>query len=262
MGSPANFLTYSFWFITFSLSMGGCATSEYNTGSHTQDLMFYSTESEISMGESCAKAIAKELKISNDPKDIKRVNDIGKAVSQVCDRKELTYYFYVILDEKEKNAFSAPGGYIYIFKKLLDDLNDEELAFVLAHEVAHVVSRHVVKKLQGATMANVLAIGSIFVPSSSSNAPAGVAFSLAQIIAAYSREDELNADELAVKYTQAAGFDPKTGIEVMEKLYKESKKEIQPISYFRTHPYTAQRIRHIKETLRLPLDPEDYINIY
>ena len=88
----------------------------------------------------------------------------------------------------------------------------------------------------------------------------GLSFALAQILMGYSREDEFNADEQAVSYCKAAGFEPKAGIEVLEKLYKESKKKIRPISYFRTHPYTAQRIRHIKETLHLPLDVEDYIN--
>ncbi|MDD4955356.1 MAG: M48 family metalloprotease, partial [Candidatus Omnitrophica bacterium] len=88
----------------------------------------------------------------------------------------------------------------------------------------------------------------------------GVSFALAQLMAAYSREDEFNADEIAVKYTLALGYDPKAGINVMEKLYKDNKKKLNPISYFRTHPYTAQRIAHIKETLHLPLDVADYIN--
>ena len=88
----------------------------------------------------------------------------------------------------------------------------------------------------------------------------GLAFALAQIIMGFSREDEFNADELAAKYTQLAGFDPKAGVEVLEKFYEESKKEIRPISYFKTHPYPAQRIRNLKETLRMPLDVDDYLS--
>jgi predicted Zn-dependent protease len=225
--------------------------------------MFYSTEKEVSLGQNIAKEVAKEFKMSNSPFDIERVNRIGKQIADICDRKEISYYFYVIAadnkGEEQKNAFSVPGGYIYIFKGLLDDLNDNELAYVLAHEVGHVVSRHVIKKLQAAMGYNLLIVAS----GAASRDPQftqGLSFALAQIMAAYSREDEFNADELAVKYTTSCKYDPKAGIEVLEKLYKENKKKIYPISYFRTHPYTAQRIRHIKEALHLPLAAADYIN--
>jgi predicted Zn-dependent protease len=226
--------------------------------------MFYSTEKEIAMGQNIAKEVAKEMKLSNNPVDIARVNNVGKKIADICDRKEINYYFYVITGDKtgeteDKNAFSVPGGHIYIYKALLDDLNDDELAFVLAHELGHIVSRHVIKKLQAAMGYNILILAS-GAAAKDGQFTQGLSFALAQVMAAYSREDEFNADELAVKYAQELGFDPKAGINVMEKLYKENKKKIYPISYFRTHPYTAQRIAHIKETLHLPLSVEDYIN--
>jgi predicted Zn-dependent protease len=242
----------------------GCVNTEYNVGTHRQDIIFYSTEKEIAMGQAISKEVSKQMKISNSPYDIERINKIGKKIIEVCDRKEINYYFYVITGDKngtteDKNAFSVPGGYIYIYKPLLDDLNDDELAFVLAHEVGHVVSRHVIKKLQAAMGYNLLILAS-GATSRDGQFTQGLSFALEQIMAAYSREDEFNADEIAVKYTKALGYDPKAGINVMEKLYKENKKKIYPISYFRTHPYTAQRIAHIKETLHLPLDVADYIN--
>lgn len=253
-------LVFSLWSLVFSL-IGGCAT-EYNPGTHRQDLIFYSTESEVAMGQAIAKAISKnkEIKLSCNPADIKRVNSIGDRIAEVCDRSELTYYFYVILDEKEMNAFSLPGGYVYIFKKLLDDLSDDELAFVMAHEVGHIVSRHAVKAWQAAMAANVLTVAGAVTPGGGVEFAQGLSFALAQIMVSYSREDEFNADELAVKYVKACNYNPLAGINVMEKLYKEGKKTINPISFFRTHPFTAQRIRHIKEALRIPLDAADYVN--
>ncbi|MCK9614798.1 MAG: hypothetical protein M0R48_04740, partial [Candidatus Omnitrophica bacterium] len=103
------------------LFFNGCVTTEYNVGTHRQDIMFYSTEKEIAMGQAIAKEVAKEMKISNNPHDIERVNKIGKKIVEVCDRKEISYYFYVITgdekgDTEDKNAFSVPGGYIYIYK--------------------------------------------------------------------------------------------------------------------------------------------------
>ncbi len=249
--------------IILSLLMAGCISSEYNVATHKQDLYLISSEREVAMGQNIAKKVAKEFKLSKSPYDIERLDRISKKLEQVIDRQELSYYFYVIeADNKGKgqvNAFSLPGGYVYIFKDLLDLLNDNELAFVLAHEAGHIVSRHHIKRLQAAMGYNLLGIASV-AAKGDPNFSRGLSFALAQILVAYSREDEFSADELAVKYCKLAGFDPAAGIEVNEKLYQESKKKIRPLSYFRTHPYPAQRIGRIKEALQLPLDVDDYLN--
>ncbi|MBD3264725.1 MAG: M48 family metalloprotease [Candidatus Omnitrophica bacterium] len=241
----------------------GCVTTEYNVGTHTQDIYFYSTESEINMGRNIAKKIKSEFEVSSNPYDIKRVDSVVRKILPFIDRQELSYYFYILdSDDKGKeqiNAFSVPGGYVYIFKDLLDMLDEDELAFVLAHEVGHIVSRHHIKRLQAVMGSNLLLIASKAAPSDS-NFSGGLSFALAQIISGYSRQDEFNADELAVEYCESAGFDPRAGIEVLEKLYNYEKENLRPVSYFRTHPYTDQRIRHIKETLQLSLDVDDYIN--
>jgi len=263
-----NFILPSFFSIFFLFSimfLNGCFTTEYNVGTRKQDVYFYSSEREISMGQNIAKSIAREFKISNNPDDIKRVSEIGKKIANVVDRQGISYYFYIIEEDKngkgQVNAFSLPGGYIYIFKDLLELLdNDDQLAFILAHEAGHVVSRHHIKRLQAAMGYNLVVIASMQVPADR-NFASGVSFALAQLFTAYSRQDEFNADELAVKYCEAVGYNSSAGIQVLEKLYLESKKEIRPLSYFKTHPYSAQRIRHIKETLQLPLVVDDYLSL-
>ena len=241
------------------LVLAGCVTTEYNVGTHRQDIMFFSTEKEVALGQNVARQIAEEYTISTNPYHIERINRIGQRIAEVCDRREISYYFYVIEKEDEKNAFAVPGGYLYIFEELFEMLNDEELAYVLAHEVGHIVSRHSIKRLQAAMGYNFLILAATQAPADS-DFVSGLSFALAQIMAGYSREDELNADELAIKYCKMTGFDPLAGIESLEKLYQEDKKTIRPLSYFRTHPHTAHRVRHIKEVLHLPLSAEDYIN--
>ncbi len=259
-----NKIHFILLFLIFILLSSGCVTTEYNVGTRKQDVYFYSSEKEAAMGRNIARKISQEFKISNNPYDIERVNRIAQKIVAVADRKELNYYFYIIEEDQEGksqvNAFSLPGGYVYIFKGLLDILdNDDQLGFILAHEVSHIVSRHHMKRLQAVMGYNLLTIASAAVKTSSQFRE-GLSFALAQILMGYSREDEFNADELAVKYCRLIGFRPIAGIEVLEKLYQEDKKKVHPLSYFRTHPYPAQRIRHIKETLRLPLDVDDYIN--
>ena len=249
--------------IVFFLFLSGCFSSEYSVATHTQDVFFYSTEREVAMGQNIARMISREFKISNSPYDIQRLQAISDKIVKVIDRQELSYYFYVIEEDGEGkshiNAFSIPGGYVYIFKELFDLLDDDELAFVISHEVGHIVSRHHIKRLQAAMGYNFLLLASTGAQADP-EFTRGLSFALAQILTAYSREDEFNADELAVKYSQLAGFEPYAGIRVQQELYEQGKKEIRPLSYFRTHPYTAQRIRRIKETLHLPLGVEDYMN--
>ncbi|MFA7677753.1 MAG: M48 family metalloprotease [Candidatus Omnitrophota bacterium] len=255
--------SFSYFIVTSVIFLQACITSEYNVGTGKQDIYLYSTEKEITMGCKIAKQITKEFRISSNPYDIERVNTIGQKIIQVCDRGELSYYFYIIeTDEKGEgavNAFCIPGGYVYIFKGLLDMVNDDELAFVLAHETGHIVSRHHIKQLQAAMGYNLIMAASAGAKADP-EFTSGLSFALAQMLTAYSREDEFNADELAIKYCELAGFDPQAGLEVLEKLYEEDKKNIRAISYFRTHPYPAQRIRNIREALHVPLEPEDYIN--
>ncbi len=251
------FLAAAFFFFA------GCLTTEYNVATHKQDIIFYSTEKEIAMGKNINESIHREFKISKDTRSIERVNKIADRIINVIDRKELNYYFYIIdLDKDGKshiNAFSLPGGYIYLYNELVELLTDEELAFVIAHEVGHIVSRHQIKRLQATMGYNFLMIASVGAKRDV-DFSAGLSFALAQILTGYSREDEFTADELAVKYCNLAGLNPISGIAVIEKLYEEGKKKTHSISYFRTHPYSSQRIRNIKEALHMPLDAADYIN--
>ncbi|MCM8774660.1 MAG: M48 family metalloprotease [Candidatus Omnitrophica bacterium] len=245
--------------LIFILYLSGCVTTEYGTGTHRQDIFFYSSEKEVDIGRNLNQHIHQEKIISKNPKDIERISRIASKIVEVCDRKEINYYFYII-DEDEKNAFSVPGGYVYIYSGLMNILDDNELGFVIAHEVAHIVCRHSIKKLQAAMGMNLLILATAKVESTP-NFHQGLSFALAQILTAYSREDEFNADELATKYLKLAGLNPKSGVEVLEKLYRESKKASPRMySYFRTHPYVDQRIKRMKEYLGLPLNIKDYLN--
>ena len=241
------------------LFLSGCIETEYDIGTHKQDIFFYSTAKEVAIGRAISHQISAKLKILKDPSYLKRLRSIASKIVAVCDRRDIHYYFYII-DKDEKNAFSLPGGYVYIYKGLMDILTNQELAFVVAHEVGHIVSRHAIKRLQASMGINLLMLASTAVHTNPEFLQ-GLSFTLAQVMMAYSRQDEFNADELATKYLKLAGFDPTAGIRTLNKLYEEEKKgPIREYSYSRTHPYVAQRISHIKEYLGLPLGINDYIN--
>ncbi|RJP28176.1 MAG: septum formation protein Maf [Candidatus Omnitrophota bacterium] len=240
--------------------ISGCST-EYNIVTGRQEAYFYSTDKEIQMGKNISKEVEKEYKLDEDPLVQKRVRDIGKKIALVCDRKDVSYIFNVI-DDEEVNAFALPGGFVYVNKGLIDKVdNDDELAAVLAHEVAHVVARHSIKKLQAVMGYSLLRIAVASVPDSS-GAGTAADYAFTEILLGYSRDDELLADQLGARYTALAGYKPGAMIDFLEKLQEINKrKPLRPKNYFKTHPYVPDRIRIVKQELGQDMDFNDYINI-
>ncbi len=234
----------------------GCV--EFNPVTLRKEIVFISEEKEFQIGLNLAKAIEKQFKIIKNPTELKRLNSILKRLSKVQERKTMIFYIDII-DKKEINAFTIPGGHIYVFSGLLDFVKDEdELAYVLAHEIAHQVARHPIKKLESLLGINILQILSSRIDSP--EFVRGLDLALASILSAYSIEDEFLADSLAIKYLKKAGFNPEKSISFLKRLQKEESKKIRPLSYFRTHPYITQRITNIKKILKLPLSFEDLVN--
>ncbi|MDD2679914.1 MAG: Maf family nucleotide pyrophosphatase [Candidatus Omnitrophica bacterium] len=243
-----------------SILLSGCST-EYNVVTGEQEVYYYSTDKEVQMGRAIAKEVAKEYKFADDPLMQKRVEDIGKKISAVCDRQEIDYHFFVLNDD-EVNAVSLPGGYVYIFKGLVDKVaNDDELAGVVAHEVGHIVARHSIKKLQAMQGYSILRM-LVAVAPSSGEAAAAADTAFTELMIGYSREDELLADQLGTRYAKLAGYDPHAMIKFLEKLQEvERRRPLQEKNYYKTHPYVPDRIRIVKEELGEKIDFDDYINI-
>ena len=246
------------------LFLAGCST-EYNLATKKEEWIYYSTDQETNMGRTIAKAVDKQYKPINDPLVQKRVEDIGAKIAAVCDRKEISYHFYAIDDKQEPNAFSLPGGYVYVNKKLMDMVaaNDNELACILGHEVGHVVARHSMKRLQasmGYSLFRLLVAAAPVQGSGELGYGADVAFT--EILLGYSREDELLADQLGTRYAKAAGYDPHGMITFLEKLRAYDRRQpLKPMNYFKTHPYIPDRIRVVKQELGEKPSFNDFINV-
>lgn len=240
--------------------LSGCMT-EYNLVTKEEETYIYSTEKEVAMGQAINRQVEAEYKPVSDPLMQKRVEDIGKKIVAVCDRKDIIYHFKA-LDENEVNAVSAPGGYIYIFKGLIEKTdNDDQLAGVIAHEVGHIVARHSIKKLQASQGYSLLRV---LLAAASTSGDVGNAADLAfmDLVAGYGREDELLADQLSARYEKLAGYNPEGMIKFLEKLQEiNRRKPPGPYNYFKTHPYIPDRIRIVKEELGQKMNFNDYINI-
>ena len=139
---------------------------------------------------------------------------------------------------------------------------DDEIAAILAHEIGHIAARHSVKRLQaslGYTLLRVLAL----VASKDARFKRGTDIALSQLMLGYSRDDELLADKLAVKYINRAGYNPEAIISLLEKLERlETNAPIRPLvaSYMRTHPYLPERIAAVRREIYGIMEFTDYIN--
>lgn len=243
------------------------AYAEYNLATKEDELILVSTEREVRMGSSIAKNVDQKFGLADDVLLQKRVDRIGQDIARICDRKDIRYHFKVILGPKLKpeqriNAFALPGGYVYIFKDLVDKLgNDDEIAAVLAHEVGHVAAKHSIKRLQGSLGAMALQmLSSRMEADGETKARAHAAITL--LMMAYSREDEFLADKLAVKYTRLAGYDPEGSVKVIEKLIQiQRKARIRPYTGYRTHPYLAERKAVIRKEIHGQMEFVDFINM-
>jgi len=244
-----NFLVIVFMAVTLS----GCgALGTYNPATQRRELIFISTPEEISMGQKIHQQLMKEEKLSRNPALIARVNRIGQKLALVSDRQDYEYHFYVI-EKSDLNAFTVPGGNIYIYTGLLEKLTtDDEVAAVLAHEIGHCSARHTIKKYQAALgynfvgdiILNKLNLGTNMkqIASLSSDALSSLVFS------AYSRSDEYQSDKLGLKYMDLAGYDLNGMVKSFEALEKAGEKGSAPV-FLRSHPYISDRIRAVKEEI-------------
>ncbi|MCK5084001.1 MAG: M48 family metalloprotease, partial [Candidatus Omnitrophica bacterium] len=158
------------------------------------------------------------------------------------------------------NAVSLPGGYVYVFRGLIEKVdNDDELAGVIAHEVGHITARHGVKRMQNAYAALILQVAST---QTNARVAGGVNFALNSLFLEHSKQDEFEADRLGVKYLKKAGYNPKAMVAFLEKLKIEKEKAPRNrYSYWRTHPYLSQRISVVNQEITGKLEFRDYLNL-
>ena len=228
-----------------SMLISGCATL-YNPATERKEIVLVTTPMEVLIGQNAAMQLAQRYAFIKDPREIDRVTEIGERLVKVSDRTDLKYHFAVV-EDKEINAFTMPGGYIYINSGLIAMTNDDELACVIGHEIGHVAARHIAKKLQtqlGYDILMGIALQNANV--SQMQQVIGVTFNLVEL--GYSREDELLADRLGAKYAYKAGYDPYAMVSFLKKLNEKDKNSMGPV-FLRSHPYTSQRIQLMEKEL-------------
>jgi predicted Zn-dependent protease len=201
--------------LSSSLLFSTCAT---NPATGERRLNLYSESQEIQIGRDADVQISGALGIYQDEELSKSIEELGLRLASKSERPQLPWTFRV-LDDSTVNAFALPGGYIYVTRGILGYFNSEaELAGVVGHEIGHVTAQHSVYRMSTQQLTQIgLGVGMVLAPELAKYGElAGLGLGL--MFLKFSRDDELQADELGLRYMGRDGYDPNEMIHVMEML--------------------------------------------
>jgi predicted Zn-dependent protease len=217
-----------------------------------------SVEQEVALGLQAAGQLqSRHGGLHPDREARRRLETIGRRIeNQSGVRKSpFTFEFYLLADRETINAFALPGGHVFITAALYERLRtDGQLAGVLGHEMGHVVARHGAEHVakarltEGLTGAAVLATYDPSDPGSAGSA-AVIALVGQLVNLRYGRKDELESDELGLRFMAEAGYDPRALIAVMEVLEEAGRGRQRPPEFFSTHPSSEDRIDRIRAAI-------------
>jgi len=220
-----------------------------------------STEEEIRLGAEAAARFEQQYGLVNDPAMTGRLNRIGQQLLANAERKDLPWRFRVI-NIDAYNAAAFPGGFVYATKGLMDGMTDEEVAFVVGHEVGHVDYRHSIKQLESAQMRR-LGLIAIAMGAGGGNIDRNTATLIqltdAVIGSQYSKGDEAESDRYGMRQMAKAGYDPAFALSAFQKLASQSGGGTPGFlnAILGSHPLPKERIAQGSELIvQIPYSPE------
>ena len=209
-------------------------------------------DAEIKFGKTISARIMGQFKEYKNEKLKRYVSLVGKSIAMNSSRDEIDFHF-TVLNADFINAYSAPGGFIFITKGAIKAMRDEsELASVLAHEVAHITQKHIVNefKIKGNDDSATASLTNILGSSSSS---AKVAFTQSVdnavnklINKGFKKTEELDADKVALLLLAATGYDTGSMRRYLKRVKRINKKTKSRQKNKPTHPPTTERIKSLK----------------
>ena len=212
---------------------------------------------EIEIGRQLASVLLGSKPLHPDAALQRYVNRLGRWISLQSDRPQLPWTFGV-LDDPGFNAFAAPGGYIFVTKGLVDQVDEAELAGILAHEITHVTARHHLKALGAKARSGIATqlIASQVRSNAVGSFVSGQMLALGRDLYArgLDRGDEFDADRQGVALAARAGFDPYGLPAVLQQLRTATPDNPLFTLTLATHPPAQQRLEQLEVTMGNRLD--------
>lgn len=245
--------------------VSGCASVDPVSGRRVYNV--YSLQDDIQLGQATLASNTKQLreqgvKVNADRSRVVQLETMMKRIAAVSDLPHLPYSV-TLYHTNIVNAAAAPGGSMMVFEGLYDSekglvKDEDELAAVMAHEIAHVNARHSTERLSKMMTAALLteATAQVLAHNDEEGWANGLRMAFAGgtvlWIPVYSRKDEYEADRVGVHYMARAGYDPRAMVRIWKRA-SEEKGAKDKASIFSTHPSSTQRWQALEQELPLAL---------
>lgn len=210
------------------------------------------------IGQKILYSVRQELQVLDDPDISQYINGLGQQVLKVVGPQYFDYRFFVVRSE-QLNAFAAPAGMVFFYSGLLEAMhNEDELVSVMAHEIGHVVSRHIANRMEksGKTSVASMILGvaglALGVPGLSQGIFTGSLAAGQTANLQYSREDEEQADRLAFGWMVAMRRNPDSMRAMLQTLRRVVRYSMGNVpQYLLTHPDPESRIGYVESLIEL-----------
>lgn len=247
--------------------LAGCGTTVVNPVTGKAERTVMDEGAEIAEGRKAHAQVLAEYGALAQPRLQGYVSQLGQALVAQSHRAQLTWTF-TVLDSPEVNAFALPGGYVYVTRGILAYLGSEaELAGVIGHEIGHVTARHGAQRATREQAAGVGVFAATLLGAVAEAAGLGGATELAArasqgvaagVVASYSRDQELQADQLGAEYLARAHYDPHRMVDVIGVLKNQErfaadqaraagKPPPSGANWLSSHPSNDRRLAEIRE---------------
>ncbi|MCC7053277.1 MAG: M48 family metalloprotease [Gemmatimonadaceae bacterium] len=202
-----------------SVAATGCAT---NPATGRRELSLIPQGQEIAMGQEGAKAAAAQMGIYPDSGLQRYVSGLGLSIAKSSERPDLPWSFSVV-DDPIVNAFALPGGPVFVSRGILAHMNSEaQLVSVLGHEAGHVTAKHSVSQMSKQQILQIGLIGAMVLKPELQQFGDVASQGLGVLFLKFSRDDEIQADELGFRYMTAKNYAPTEMAEMFKTLQRVS----------------------------------------
>lgn len=232
--------------------LAACATVPY-TNRHQLNLV--SEPEEAKLGQDAYADALKKSPVTTNADYQRRVREVGARIAKAADKPDYKWEFNA-LQGKEVNAWCLPGGKVAFYEAIMPICGDDNgIAVVMGHEVAHALAHHGAERMSQGMGAEIVAqIISVGLGKSDPAVQKGVlqAYGVGAnvgVLLPFGRAQESEADHIGLILMAKAGYDPKTAVGFWQRMEQNSKGGQKPPEFLSTHPSDEKRIKQIQDWL-------------
>jgi predicted Zn-dependent protease len=214
-----------------------------------------SLKEEEDLAREFLRYVGRQFDIVDDPTIVGYVDSVGRKILATMPPQPFAYHFYVV-DQDVYNAFATPAGHVFIYTGLIAAMDaEDELAGILAHEVSHVTCRHISQKIERSKLVSIATLAGVaagMLLGAAGGGEAAGALTMGSVAAgqsaslAFSRENEIQADQVGLTYLTDAGYTGQGLLSILNKIREKQWYGSDQIpTYLMTHPAVEDRLAYI-----------------